>query len=112
MSLFTAACAKEASRFQLLKRLYFAPIGTILSAVLRKRLSRIASKLGLYWHASRARLTASIVSGDTFVDPLTTRETVAVETPATRATSMIVADGELFSTEFNPRCLPHSVVSP
>jgi hypothetical protein len=45
------------------------------------------------------------VPGDTGHDPLITRETVAVETPATRATSMIVVDGELLCTELNPRCL-------
>jgi hypothetical protein len=43
-----------------------------------------------------------MVAGDTLGDPLTTRDTVAVETPATRATSTIVADGDLVSTTSIP----------
>jgi len=49
-----------------------------------------AARLGVYRSCSIASRTASRVAGHTLGDPFTTRDTVAVETVASRATSAIV----------------------
>ena len=49
-----------------------------------------AARLGVYRSCSIASRTASRVAGRTLGDPFTTRDTVAVETVASRATSAIV----------------------
>jgi hypothetical protein len=50
----------------------------------------------MYPSSAIAALTAVTVSGSTFGDPLTTRDTVARDTPATAATCSKVGEPELF----------------
>ncbi|CAM5462274.1 hypothetical protein STENM327S_05228 [Streptomyces tendae] len=64
-----------------------APETTRATVVVRRVTSCLAAWLGAYPVRSMARRTRSWMAGSTLRTPLTTRETVARETPASRATS-------------------------
>jgi hypothetical protein len=72
--------------------LLIADMTTAIERVLAVTSER-ASALGLYPTASIAALTSAVVSSLTLLVPFTTCETVAIETPAARATSAIVGIG-------------------
>src|SRR5277367_3711823 len=54
------------------------------------RPSSLAWRFGRYFKAEIAASTASLVTEETFAEPFMTRDTVAVETPASFAMSLIV----------------------
>src|SRR5215212_10786869 len=62
------------------------------SMLLRPEASERACALGWYSQRSMASCTRLRVSSATYLVPLMTCETVAVETPASRATSLILDD--------------------
>ena len=64
-----------------------------------------AAWLGTYPSSSTARVTASRIAGATEVEPLTTRETVALDTPARRATASSVGRSRV-TTVLTPRSAP------
>src|SRR6187401_484708 len=71
-------------------------VGSVMTRAIEslRRVTRLrAARLGTYPRRSMAFSTERRTSGLTCGDPLTTRETVALETPATRATSSRVATG-------------------
>ena len=75
-------------------------------------ISRRADELGTYPSSSMATVTAALTSGPTRGLPLTTRETVAVETPARAATSLTVTPRaaalrfRFLLVNRSPRCEP------
>src|SRR3954453_19267660 len=71
-------------------------VGSVITSAIEslRRVTRLrAARLGTYPRRSMAFSTERRTSGGPFGEPLTTRETVALETPATRATSSRVATG-------------------